>query len=177
MSAIVVRTAELLTSWTSGASSFAIVRTRVNVRVSVPDGGTVPVAAPSNANGTSTPGVFSPSERRYSTWYRVMVTALLVVGALGVAGLPTSFSERLRMTCPGSPKIVGHGFARLQTPPDVTSVRTSELSVPVKVAGLLPGAAPSWLTTRYTGERLSRAALPQEVAAMIAAASPISLMV
>ena len=44
--------------------------------------------APSNAYGTSTPGVFRPSALTNSTWYRVIVTRLFedgVVGQVGVA--------------------------------------------------------------------------------------------
>ena len=56
---------------------------------------TVVVTAPSNAYGTSTPGVLWPSVRTYSTWYWVMVMKLFGVGVFGEADDPGSFSREL----------------------------------------------------------------------------------
>src|SRR6266568_8060580 len=53
---------------------------------------TVRFVPPSNANGTSTPGVFRPSDRTYSTWYCVMVMELLSVGARPAASFMASWN-------------------------------------------------------------------------------------
>src|SRR5690348_6664952 len=96
-------------SCTSGGSCFATLRTRTNDRLRVPPTDTVAVAAPSNAYGTSVPGVFRPSLRRYATWYLVIVTSLFVVGADGVPAVVTFFGARRRSARPPSAKIVGQG--------------------------------------------------------------------
>src|SRR5438046_9107184 len=113
----------LVRSCASGDSCFATFLTSSKPSVSDPPAVMVPVAAPSNGYGTSTPGVFRPSARVYSTWYRVMVTSLLVVGASPV----TSLSGARRVTDPLSPKMVGHGLAEEPGGGAITRVIRSEI--------------------------------------------------
>src|SRR5262249_53920451 len=136
----------------SGASCLAMLRTRMNPSVSVLPAGTVPVAAPSNSYGTSTPGVLRPSDRMYLTGYWVIVTSLFVVGCSGVV-LPISFSDARSVTCPLSPKIVGHGLVGEHGNGCVTLVMTSEKRVSDSGNGVAaPRMAFILSITRYTGE-------------------------
>ena len=150
----------LVRSCASGDSCFATFLTRSKPSVSDPPAGMVPVAAPSNEYGTSAPGVFRPSARVYSTWYRVMVTSLLVVGA---TPLTTFLSGARRTTDPVSPKIVGHGAAVVQGAGEVTLVITSETRIVVPAPGVAAPREPvSESITRKTGDLLSRTTSPHE---------------
>src|SRR5271169_1254036 len=102
---MVVMMTPLVSSWTSGDSTFAWLRTRTKPSVNEAPVATVPVAAPSNAYGTSTPSTARPSARRYATWTLVIVTWLFVLGATLM-----SLGARLSVTEPGSVKKVGHGL-------------------------------------------------------------------
>src|SRR5262249_19106332 len=119
--------------------------------VKVPPAATVPVIPPSNAYGTSTPCTFRPSVRMYSTWYWVIVTSLFVVGCSGVV-LPISFNGARSITCPLSPKIVGHGLVGEHGNGCVTLVITSETRLLDGVPGVAAPRMPcSESITRYTG--------------------------
>src|SRR5204863_708943 len=133
---------------TSGNSSLAMWRTSSNSSVRVPPAGIVPVAAPSNPYGTSTPGVLRPSERRNTTRYRLTVISLFGLGA-GTVVAPMSFGDIRSVTRPRSLKIVGHGLEVLQPPPVVTLVTTSDSSVPEYAPGVgAPRDASNWSMTR-----------------------------
>src|SRR4051812_39753251 len=143
----------------SGASCLATVRTSVTANVGpLPPAGIVTVTAPSKAYGTSTPCVLRPSARVYSTWYRLMVTSLLLVGAN-----EKSLDAVLNSTVPLSLAKQGvcgvHGSG-LVTP------RTFERS----------GAGVSESMTRYIGELPCRTTSPHETLADTMAASPINRM-
>src|SRR3954453_8034719 len=109
------------------------------------------VTAPSKPYGTSTPGVLCPSARVYSTWYRLMVTSLLLVGAT-----EKSFDVVLSTTNALS----------------LVLVPTCETRGPALLA---PDGARE-LITRYMGELPCRTTSPQETLAETIAASPIKRM-
>src|SRR5437867_13381899 len=101
----------LILSWIRGDSSFAVIRTSSKLTCVGELEDTVAVTAPSQAYGTSTPGVPRPSARVYSIWTRLMVMALNWLGAAWALGF---LSARCMAACPESPNTVGHGLAGVQ---------------------------------------------------------------
>ena len=95
----------------------------------------------------------------------------------GAAVVVMFIGDRLTVAVPESLKTVGHGFAVVHMPPDVTSVRTSDVrnddAWPAVAAPLLPVKL---LMTRNIGELQLRSAEPHEVAARSAAAVSVRVM-